>query len=66
MTDLDPVGLEPDQTQITGTLHHRISDTMTDHGGGLSLLYTQLLISPRSNFTHQVLLTTLKGLPTQT
>lgn len=40
VTDYPPEGLAPERQDIVGTLHHRINDTRTGHGGCISLLYT--------------------------
>ncbi|AJG39155.1 RNA-dependent RNA polymerase [Wuhan Ant Virus] len=37
-TDLDPKWLIPDESQLAGSVHHRLQDDRTGHGGSVSLL----------------------------
>lgn len=37
-TDLDPLCLIPDEARLTGSVHHRLQDSRTGHGGSVSIL----------------------------
>lgn len=37
-TDLNPLCLMPDEARLTGSVHHRLQDSRTGHGGSVSIL----------------------------